>query len=107
MTYRNIEVDGKIYQYVIGKHNTKIKHVGVYNNSDIGNEIKVTYSKHVKRFVVTPKTIELLIRGEPTPNSNFCYEHGLTTLSIITSSNLDLHNIHACPKCIEELRCDV
>jgi hypothetical protein len=39
MTYRKIEVDGKEYEYTIGKTHTKIKGVGVFLNEDIGNVI--------------------------------------------------------------------
>lgn len=107
MTYRTIEVDGKKYEYVIGKHNTKIKRFGVYHNSDIGNEVK-SNSKWVKKFSVTPKTIVLLIRGLPTPNPDFCYEHGMTTQIPITDFySLQVDDteqiIPACPKCAHEL----
>jgi hypothetical protein len=34
--YRKIVVDGKQYEYVIGKSHTKIKGVGVFPNLDVG-----------------------------------------------------------------------
>lgn len=37
MTYRKITVDGKEYEYVIGKTHTKVKTVGVFKNDEIGS----------------------------------------------------------------------
>lgn len=42
MSYRNITVDGKNYQYVIGKTHTKIKDIGVFKNTDIGEVVQIT-----------------------------------------------------------------
>ena len=39
MSYRKIEVNGKSYEYVIGKTNTKIKDIGVFLNDRIGEGI--------------------------------------------------------------------
>lgn len=39
MTYRKIVVDGKEYEYTVGKTHTKIKGVGVFLNKDIGRTI--------------------------------------------------------------------
>ena len=39
MSYRKIEVNGKSYEYVIGKMNTKIKNIGVFLNDRIAKEI--------------------------------------------------------------------
>lgn len=39
MTYRKIEVVGKVYEYVTGKTHTKIKGLGIYSNADIGDRI--------------------------------------------------------------------
>ncbi len=36
MTYRKIEVDGKEYEYVVGKSYVKVKGVGVWDNYAIG-----------------------------------------------------------------------
>lgn len=36
MSYRKITVDGKQYEYVVGKTHTKVKGVGVILNSQIG-----------------------------------------------------------------------
>lgn len=36
MSYRKIEVDGKEYEYVVGKSNVKVKGVGVWGKHEIG-----------------------------------------------------------------------
>lgn len=56
MGYRNITVDGKVYQYVIGKVATKIKGHSVINNSVIGTPIGDD------KYAVTPGNIAEYIR---------------------------------------------
>ena len=36
MSYRKIEVEGKVFEYSIGKTHTKIRHVGAYPNGEVG-----------------------------------------------------------------------
>lgn len=36
MTYRKIEVDGKEYEYVVGKSYVKVKGVGVWDKHAVG-----------------------------------------------------------------------
>ena len=37
MSYRKLEVDGQVFEYSIGKTHTKIRGVGAYENTKIGN----------------------------------------------------------------------
>lgn len=37
MSYRKITVDGKVYEYTVGKTHTKIRGIGVWKNEEIGN----------------------------------------------------------------------
>ncbi len=39
MSYRKITVDGKVYEYTIGKTHTKIKGIGVWKNEELGKYI--------------------------------------------------------------------
>lgn len=41
MSYRKINVDGKRYEYVIGKTHTKVKGVGVFLNEKIGKMVEI------------------------------------------------------------------
>lgn len=41
MAYRKIEVNGKTYEYVVGKEKTKIKGFGTFNNSEFGKSIPI------------------------------------------------------------------
>lgn len=43
MSYRKIEVDGKVFEYSIGKTHTKIRHVGAFKNEEVGQHVKVPY----------------------------------------------------------------
>ena len=41
MSYRKITVNGQQYEYVVGKKNTKIKDIGVFDNEIIGESFDV------------------------------------------------------------------
>lgn len=57
MSYRKLEVDGKIYQYSIGKTHTKIRHVGAWKNEEVG----------ALRFIENPRTGEQKNHLQVTP----------------------------------------
>lgn len=66
MAYRKIEVDGKSYEYSIGKTHTKVRHVGVWKNEEVG-AIRVYDDRHTFRPIVllqvTPKDLAWFIRS--------------------------------------------
>lgn len=37
MSYRKIEVNGKVYEYSVGRTHTKIRGIGAYKNEEVGN----------------------------------------------------------------------
>lgn len=60
--YRKINVDGYNYEYVIGKSDTKIKGVGLYRNSDIGDSYDDEWGD--PKIIITPSMIATVIRSE-------------------------------------------
>lgn len=72
MSYRNITVENKKYQYTIGKKFTKIKNFGIFENSKIGNQV-VTFSGNGEPrplegyFVVTPSVVKAVILNQNLP----------------------------------------
>lgn len=77
MSYRKIEVDGKTYEYSIGKTHTKIRHVGAWKNEDIGSILQVITKdcapwEYVNCLQVTPKDLVWFIRS-----GKFRYEEKL------------------------------
>lgn len=69
MSYRKLEVDGKLYQYSIGKTHTKIRHVGAWKNEEVGshriNQSQILYDPGYRdcSFQVTPKDLTWFIRS--------------------------------------------
>ena len=71
MGYRNINVNGQDYQYVIGRTHTKIKGLGAYRNEDIGqiqtyvmyNDITDEFETHEDGVIVRPSDVALMIKG--------------------------------------------
>ena len=55
MSYRKIEVDGKEYEYVVGRSNVKVKGVGVWSKHEVGyvlddHEVRVQPSHVVEKI---------------------------------------------------------
>ena len=56
MAYRNINVDGKDYQYTVGRQYTNVKGVKLFRNDLIGQD------KGDNKVAVTPFHVALAIR---------------------------------------------
>ncbi len=67
MAYRNITVNGKTYNYVIGKANIYIKGLGAFSKNIHGNPVFSPGCSKPHNFVATPRTVKAIICGEPTP----------------------------------------
>ena len=59
MAYRKINVDGAIYEYVVGKQYVKVKNVGIWPRDQVGIEVE----RKLNRYAVTPEIVTELIRG--------------------------------------------
>ena len=76
MAYRNITVNDKTYQYVIGKKFTKVVGIGSVTNSLIGLEVERVYEINGKkygrdRWLVTPAFIKKFILANGVIDSTF------------------------------------
>lgn len=67
MSYRKITVDGKEYEYSIGKKYTKIRGGEVFENSKIGNPIVDIDHDFLPTYRVTPRNVKHAILGLPIP----------------------------------------
>ena len=65
MSYRNLTVDGRVYQYSIGKEYTHIRGVGAFRHRDIGDTVHgMTDPKtDMDKFIVTPRCLANAIKG--------------------------------------------
>lgn len=65
MAYRTLTVDGRPYQYSIGKSYTHVRHVGTFHHTDIGDTVrgKTDPQTGVDRFIVTPRCVANAIKG--------------------------------------------
>lgn len=78
MSYRNITVNDKQYKYAVGKVNTKIIGVGLFENAKIGEllwipeyceccgeSLSALYSSHVnqQKLTVSPRHIAAVIKA--------------------------------------------
>lgn len=59
MSYRKITVDGKEYEYIVGRTHLKIKTIGLYLVSDIGKPVPGTDKRNV-----SPAIVAALIRQQ-------------------------------------------
>ena len=106
MSYRNITVDGKLYQYALGRTHLKIKHEGKHfkllKTSEIGNELYNT-----GRYVVTPAVVIHAIKGDPLPRVFHCQKHGHTTTQLAydpfgAEIENKFYQVMHCPRCLDE-----
>lgn len=105
MSYRNITVDGKQYQYAIGRTHLKIKNFGLFLTQDIGNALG-------NLFVVTPRTVARVIKGEPLPEVFHCPIHDVRTTKLaIDPYSSEIYGKHYhmmdCSKCLDRLYWDI
>lgn len=101
--------DGITYKYIIGKTYIKIKNVGLFKISEVGNLIRGT-----KDFSVGPSTVRAIIEGNNSklPRVYQCKKHKISTVSVAYNPYLleifGKKQIMAdCEKCLEELYDDI
>ena len=65
MSYRNITVNGRVYQYSIGRKATHIRSVGTFAHASIGDMIVGTNDPDTGcyKFIVTPRCVANAIKG--------------------------------------------
>lgn len=79
MSYRKIEINGKTYEYVVGRSHVKIRGPNlskVLPKSEVGQPISVD------RYVVTPANIRNIVMGYPGLKMFVCDEHGTCTTAL-------------------------
>ena len=81
MSYRKLEVDGKQYEYVIGKKNTKIRGGATYLNEAIGDRI----NGNDEDIIVTPYNVANAIRGISNPRTVRRCSHGIVTHEVVAN----------------------
>lgn len=107
MGYRKIEVDGKTYEYVIGRKFVKFRGGKAIPHSEIG-----VMRDRMDEYVITPKLIAAYLKGGVTSKSYFCEEHKfLCTKMTINPYAIEIYGknipIWNCPKCVEQLGWDI
>lgn len=112
MSYRKITVDNQQYEYTVGKEYTKVKGLGIYKNSDIGDSVATGYKYHPEKFIVAPYNVANAIKGIKKPREMHKCRHGTET-HLTTLSPYDLEIYHEevqminCPKCVEQSAGDI
>lgn len=75
MSYRNINVNGTVYKFVIGKKFTKVVGIGSIANSQLGQKVYgfdeyLTTPKDVRRFILGNGTVDPHFHDGPHECSN-------------------------------------
>jgi len=97
MSYRKITVDGKTYEYVVGRTHLKIKGFGLFATAEIGNPVRKgrkapgidawgrrNRGDAYEAFVITPEVVRRVIKGESLPLVFHCERHGVSTSRLTT-----------------------
>lgn len=108
MSYRKITVDDKVYEYVVGKLDIKIKGVGIFDIEQLFGENKDTSP-------VQPRHIESLIRYRKLVDNpdrkRYCGQHGLVQRKRCDPYEAELFGRYVekwyCDKCYGERQYDI
>lgn len=112
MSYRKITVDNKEYEYTVGKSNTKVKGVGVFNNADIGDSVETGYKHRPFKYIVAPYNVANAIKGIHKPREIYKCSHGTEThLTTLSPYAMEVHGENVemikCNKCVEQSAGDI
>lgn len=107
MSYRKVTVNGKVYEYVIGKVFVKIKDFGLFKVADVGNRIV-----NSGNFRATPATVASIIQKEPLPRIFHCKTHGVNTIELVYDPfDIEFRGKRTtminCKECYENRRMDI
>ena len=103
MSYRKIEVNGKTYEYVVGRSHVKVRGHGISKavaKSEVGQPIGGD------RYVVTPASIRNVVLGRSGPRVLKCAEHGVaTTVLAYDPYSREIYGKHdlmiECERCLD------
>lgn len=109
MSYRKIEVNGKTYEYVVGRSHVKIRGP---NLSKVLPKAQVGQPIGEDRYVVSPANIRNIVLGKPGAKVFFCAEHMVATTSLdYDPFALEIygkkHLMMDCGPCLDELAWDI
>lgn len=112
MSYRKITVDNKEYEYTVGKKYTKVKGLGIYKNSEIGDRVALDTKWVTEKFVVAPYNVANAIKGIYAPREILkCYHGTETHVTTASPYHNEIHNEYFpminCNKCIEQSAGDI
>lgn len=108
MSYRKITVSGKTYEYVIGKVFIKIKDVGLFKVSKVGNK----FAGYNNEYQCTPATVASIIKKEKLPRIFHCKEHNVFTTELRVNPYLyEIHNERTsmidCDQCYDNVAANI
>nr|WP_250808428.1 hypothetical protein [Neorhizobium tomejilense] len=109
MSYRKIDVNGKTYQYVVGRSHVKIQGPNfskTFRKSEVGQQIGED------QYVVTPANIRNVVLGRPGAKVFACAEHGVLTSRLdFDPYALEIHGkrhlVMDCDRCLDQSAWDI
>jgi hypothetical protein len=107
MGYRKIEIEGKTYEYVVGRTHVKVRSASGMRRLLLKSEVGQPAGPG--RFVVVPANIRNLLRGYAPAVIFRCEEHKHETRELAASPFwAEIHDkmilMTACPECLERDR---
>lgn len=107
MAYRSIEVEGKTYEYVVGRTHVKVR--GPSGMQRVLLKSEVGQPAGPGRFAVLPSNVRNLLMGYVPATIYRCEEHKHETRELAASRYwAEIHDkvilMAACPECLERDR---
>jgi hypothetical protein len=109
MSYRKIEVNGKTYEYVVGRSHVKIRGP---NFSKVLTKAEVGQPIGKDRYVVSPANIRNVVLGRPGTVEFVCTDHDVATTGLdYDPYDLEIYGkkrlMMDCGRCLDELSWDI
>jgi hypothetical protein len=108
MAYRKVKIGDTTHLYSVGREYTKVRGVGVFMNSKIGNPVR----GHDDMFVITPRNIRHALLNQPIPVLT-CEEHGVSTTELTMDplefevGNRKIKYMISCMQCYNQLAAEI
>jgi hypothetical protein len=112
MSYRKLELNGRIYEWVAGRDFLKVKGVGIWPKTEVGTLAASRKRPYYDQYVVGPAHVICALTNQPPPKYE-CSRHPGVGGDVLAADPFasEIHDriIHVpnCPDCLQESAWDI
>jgi hypothetical protein len=112
MSYRKLELNGRTYEWVVGKDFLKVKGVGIWPKAEVGTPAASRKRPWYDQYVVGPAHVICALTSQPPPKYE-CREHPGRSGDFLAADPFDdvihdrITHVPNCPTCLERSAEDI